>query len=183
MGKLKEGEMAKRIVPMEEMLDRTAKFSELKPSKMAFLDTKIPGHERDIYNVIGQGVTEDPDLKPAISAVESFNITYVGAEPGKGAALHSHTTVEVFIPMTGRWAVFWGDEGENEVALDQFDVVSVPVGVLRGFRNIGDDHAYLMAILGGTDAGRVDWAESVLRRAEETGLSLDADGNVMAAAE
>ena len=175
--------MAKVSVSMQQMEERTARFDGLKPSKQAFVDTRIPEHVRDIYNVIGQGVTEDPDLKPAISAVESFNITYVGAEPGKGAALHSHSTVEVFIPMTGRWAVFWGDEGENEVALDQFDVVSVPVGVMRGFRNIGDDHAYLMAILGGTDAGRVDWAESVLRRAEETGLSLDADGNVMAAAE
>ena len=34
-------------------------------------------------------------------------------------------------------------------------LVSVPVGVLRGFRNVGERHAYLMAILGGTDAGKV----------------------------
>ena len=85
--------------------------------------------------------------------------------------------------MSGKWAVFWGDEGENEVELDTFDCISVPVGVMRGFRNVGDGHAYLMAILGGTDAGRVDWAESVLKRARETGLSLDAEGNVVVAAE
>ena len=68
-------------------------------------------------------------------------MTYVGAEPGKGAALHSHSTVEVFIPLQGRWAVFWGDEGEQEIVLDPFDCVSVPVGVLRGFRNAGDEPA------------------------------------------
>lgn len=173
--------MAKRIVPMEEMLDRTAKFSELKPSKMAFLDTRIPGHERDIYNVIGEGVTEDPSLTPAITAVQDFNVTYVGAHPGKGAALHSHTTVEVFISMSGRWSVFWGDDGENEVILEPWDVVSVPTEVMRGFRNVGDEHGYLMAILGGTDAGRVAWAQRVLDQAEETGLSLDSDGNVLEA--
>ncbi len=171
--------MATRIVSMEEMLDRTAKFQELRPSKMAFVDTKIPGHERDIFNVIGGGVTEDASLRPAITAVEGFNVTYVGADPGKGAALHSHTTVEVFISMSGRWAVFWGDDGENEVTLEPWDVVSVPTGVMRGFRNVGEEHGYIMAILGGTDAGRVAWAQRVLDQAAETGLSLDTEGNVV----
>lgn len=171
--------MANRQVSMDEMLARTARFDRLAPSTQAFVDTRIPGHERDIFNVIGAGVTEDPALKPAITAVEGFNVTYVGADPGKGAALHSHTTVEVFVAMSGRWAVFWGDDGENEIELDTFDTVSVPVGVMRGFRNIGDGHAYLMAVLGGTDAGKVAWAESVLDRARETGLELDAQGNLV----
>ncbi len=171
--------MATRVVSTEEMLERTAKFDKLRPSKMAFLDTRIPGHERDIYNVIGEGVTEDPSLTPAITAVQDFNVTYVGAEPGKGAALHSHTTVEVFISMSGRWSVFWGDDGENEVILEPWDVVSVPTEVMRGFRNVGDGHGYLMAILGGTDAGRVAWAQRVLDEATESGLSLDAEGNVV----
>ena len=168
-------------VGMDEMEERVARFRELRPSRQAFVDTRIPEHVRDIYNVIGQGVTEDPDLRPAITAVEGFNVTYVGAESGKGAALHSHSTVEVFIPLSGQWAVFWGDEGENEIVLDTFDCVSVPVGVMRGFRNVGDGHAYLMAILGGTDAGRVGWAKSVLERAAETGLRLDSGGNVVEA--
>ncbi len=171
--------MANRQVSMDEMLARTARFKRLRPSKQAFVDTRITEHERDIFNVIGPGVTEDPDLAPAISHAEDFNITYVGAEPGKGAALHSHTTVEVFIAMSGRWAVYWGDDGENEIELDPWDVVSVPVGVLRGFRNIGDRHANLMAILGGTSAGKVDWAETVLARAAATGLALDAEGNLV----
>ena len=175
--------MADVQVSMNEMLERTARFKELRPSKQAFVDTRIPEHIRDIYNVIGQGVTEDAELKPAITAVEGFNVTYVGAESGKGAALHSHTTVEVFIALSGQWSVFWGDEGENEVILDTFDCVSVPVGVLRGFRNVGEGHAYLMAVLGGTDAGRVGWAKSVLERAAETGLSLDERGNVVEAAD
>ena len=170
-------------VSKELMQERTARFGALRPSRQAFVDTRIPEHVRDIYNVIGQGVTEDPELKPAITAVEGFNITYIGAESGKGAALHSHSTVEVFIPLTGRWSVYWGDEGENEVILDTFDCVSVPVGVMRGFRNVGEGHAYLMAILGGTDAGKVGWAESVLARAQETGLGRDEAGNVVELAE
>ena len=171
--------MANRQVSMEEMLSRNARFRDLEPSPEAFLDTRMPQHARDIYNVIGQGVTEDPNLKPAITTVEDFNVTYVGADPGKGAALHSHTTVEVFIAMSGTWSVYWGDEGEQEVTLEPWDVVSVPVGVMRGFRNIGDEHAYLMAILGGVDAGKVAWADKVIAQAKETGLELDAKGNLV----
>ena len=168
-------------VSKTDMLKRTARFKDLKPSKQAFVDTRLPEHVRDIYNVIGPGVTEDPSLSPAITDAQDFNVTYVGADPGKGAALHSHPTVEVFIPMSGNWAVYWGDEGENEVELGPFDVISVPVGVLRGFRNIGKEHAYLMAVLGGTVAGKVDWADKVLAEAKKTGLTLDKQGNLVEA--
>ncbi len=171
--------MTNKQVTKDEMLARTARFGSLRASKQAFVDTRLPEHARDIFNVIGAGVTEDPDLAPAITDAQDFNVTYVGAEPGKGAALHSHTTVEVFIAMSGRWAVYWGDDGETEIELDAWDVVSVPVGVMRGFRNIGDGHAYLMAILGGTSAGKVDWAETVLARAAGTGLALDSEGNLV----
>jgi quercetin dioxygenase-like cupin family protein len=171
--------MEKQQVTLEEISARTARFKQLVASKQAFVDTRIPEHERDIFNVIGAGVTEDPDLAPAIAATDGFNVTYVGADPGKGAALHAHPTVEVFIAMSGRWAIYWGDEGEQEIELDPWDVVSVPVGVMRGFRNISDSHAHLMAIIGGTDSGKVDWARSVLDRAAETGLTLGETGNLV----
>jgi quercetin dioxygenase-like cupin family protein len=171
--------MSNNPVLIDQMHARTARFDKLRPSAEAFVDTRIPEHERDIYNVIGRGVTEDPGLAPAITAVEGFNVTYIGAAPGKGAALHSHPTVEVFVALTGRWVVYWGEDGDGETELNTLDMISVPVGVMRGFRNVGDEHAYLMAILGGDDAGRVDWAKSVLSRAKETGLELGADGDLL----
>ncbi|MCZ6810909.1 MAG: cupin, partial [Planctomycetota bacterium] len=106
--------MANKPALIEEMRSRTAFFEDLRPSQQAFVDTRIPEHERDIYNVIGRGVTEDSNLQPAIRAVEGFNVTYIGADPGKGAALHSHPTVEVFVAMTGRWVVYWGNHGDDE---------------------------------------------------------------------
>jgi mannose-6-phosphate isomerase-like protein (cupin superfamily) len=170
--------MAKQVT-REQMLRRVARFKELRPSKQAFVDTRLPGHERDIFNVIGRGVTEDPELAPAIADPRDFNVAYVGADPGKGAALHAHPTVEVFIPLSGRWAIYWGDEGEEEVVLEPWDVISVPPGVMRGFRNAGTEHAFMMAVLGGTDAGKVVWSKKVLERATASGLSLDAEGNLV----
>jgi hypothetical protein len=37
----------------------------------------------------------------------------------------------------------------------------------------------MVAIVGGDDNGKVEWAQSVLERAGETGLRLDVDGNLI----
>lgn len=167
---------------VEEMLARTARFKDVKPSKQAFVDTRIPEYHRDIYNIIGRGVTEDPTLAPSITDARYFGITYVGADPGKGAALHAHETIEVFIPLTGRWAAYWGEAGDKEIELDPFDCISFPPGVYRGFRNIGTEHALLMAIIGSKEAtqdgGRVDWAPSILEASHKTGLRVNAEGDL-----
>lgn len=171
--------MASKQISHAEMIRRVARFEELKPSSQAFVDSLIPGHEREIYNVIGRGVTEDAALDLAITAAEDFNMTLVKAAPGKGAALHSHLTVEVFMPLTGEWAVYWGDNGEEEIILRRWDVISVPAGVMRGFRNVGKEESYLLALQGGTDAGHVTWSPKVLEQARGTGLELDESGNLM----
>jgi mannose-6-phosphate isomerase-like protein (cupin superfamily) len=171
--------MKTRHVSMDEMQKRVARFTDLRPSRQAFVDSRLPEHEREIFNVIGRGVTEDPNLHPAITDARDFNLTLVQAEPGKGAALHAHPTVEVFVALSGRWSVYWGDAGEQEIVLEPWDTISVPLGVMRGFRNAGPQAGFLMAILGGTDAGHVTWSEDVLERAKGTGLALDAAGNLI----
>lgn len=164
----------------EEMASRVARWKNLKPSKQAYVDTRLPDHIRDTYNVIGRGVTEDPDLAPAVTDARYFGITYIRAEPGKGAALHAHETIEAFIPLTGKWSAYWGANGDREVILDTFDVASFPPGVLRGFKNVGDEPALLMAIIGSKpdtgDGGSVAWAEKVLEEAEKTGLRVGESG-------
>ena len=83
------------------------------------------------------------------------------------------------MPLSGRWSITWGDEGENEVVLEPWDTISVPPGVMRGFQNVGDDEATLLAIVGGADAGKVTWPARILEQARETGLQLDNEGNLV----
>jgi uncharacterized protein YjlB len=80
-----------------------------------------------------------------------------------------------------RWQVFWLDgEEERTVDLDEGDVINIPVGIYRGFRSLTDaPDALLMAIIGGPDAGKVDWHPSVLEGARKTGLSVDYEGNLI----
>ena len=172
--------MAELEISTEQMeRERVARFADMKPNPMMFVDTRIPEHARDLFSVIGPGVSEDPSTRPSISASHGFNLAYVGSEPGCGASLHDHVTVEVFVPISGLWTIYWGDEGENEVQLGPMDCISVPPGVMRGFRNDSDAYAHMFAAVGGDDNGKVKWAQSVLERASETGMRLDEDGNLI----
>ena len=173
-----------KVMSKANMLQRVGLWKDMKPNPQMFVDTRLPEHERDLYSVIGPGVSEDPETTPAITAAQDFNLAYIGAEPGKGAALHSHPTVEVFIPITGTWAIYWNEgEAQEEVIIGPMDCVSVPPDVLRGFRNDGDAHALMIGIVGGSDSGNVEWAQSVLDRATATGLKLDENGFIVEAAE
>jgi quercetin dioxygenase-like cupin family protein len=169
-------------ISVEDMLKRVARYKELKGSKQAYVDTRLPEYQRDIFNVIGRGVTEDASLAPAITDARYFGITYVGAEPGMGAALHAHETIEVFIPLTGKWSAYWGETGDKEIIVEPFDVISFPPGIYRGFRNVGDEYAMLMAIIGSKettqDGGRVAWAPQILEASHATGLRVNAEGDL-----
>jgi quercetin dioxygenase-like cupin family protein len=122
----------------------TARLERVKGSDIAFLDQKIPAYRREIINIIGMGVTEnvkDPDLAPKITApAHGFTVTYVRAPQGCGAALHRHPTEEVFLTLKGKWEIYWleGDSGRS-ITLDPGDIVNVPIGVYRGFRNASAD--------------------------------------------
>jgi quercetin dioxygenase-like cupin family protein len=162
--------------------DSVARADKVKALDVAFLDQRIPRYEREIINMVGMGVTENAALKPNVTTgATGFSVTYIRAKTGKGAALHRHATEEVFIPVKGPWEVFWLEgEEERTLDLDEGDVVNVPIGIYRGFRSLSDrPDALLMAIVGGPDAGKVDWHPSVLAEVRNTGLSVDDDGNLI----
>jgi quercetin dioxygenase-like cupin family protein len=170
-----------RISPEMMERDYVARAS-AKGSKLAFLDQRLPAYEREIINMVGMGVTENADLRPHVKAgADGFSVTYIRAPKGKGAALHRHATEEVFLPIHGRWQLFWLEgDAERTLDLDEGDVVNVPIGIYRGFRNVSDHpDALLIAVIGGPDAGKVDWHPSLVAEARKTGLSVDDDGNLI----
>jgi uncharacterized RmlC-like cupin family protein len=170
--------MANLQISVEEMKQRVALFSNLKPSARPLVDAVLPQYHREIYQVIGGGVIEDPAMKAPIPA-DGFHLSIVKAGPGKGTGLHNHKTVEVFMPLTGRWSVIWGDEGESELQIGQYDTISIPPGVLRGFRNDSDHEALLLALVGGQDPGKVAWIPTVLDAVKEKGFGLDEKGQIV----
>jgi len=182
------GQPAPNVSAARMEQNHVARLGAMKGSDLAFLDQRIPGYQREIINIIGLGVVEntgDPALQPKIKApAHGFAVTYVRHTPkGHGAALHRHPTEEVFIAAKGAWEVFWLEgESERTITLEPGDIVNVPIGVYRGFRNAGDDpEATLIAVVGGPDPGKVDWHPSVIEAARRTGLSVDDEGKLIVA--
>lgn len=62
--------------------------------------------------------------------------------------------------------------------LNQWDCISVPVGVMRGFRNPNDHDLVVYSVVGGRDkeVRRIDWHPDVVKAGEATGLAYDDKG-------
>jgi len=163
----------------EEMEKFIVRYDDLKPCKTAFIDAHTPGsNKKENFTIIGSGVSESPDQHVHIQETPGFNIGAAGQPPGCTNSLHSHTTAEVFYVLKGRWRFFWGRHGDDgELFADEGDLVNIPTGIFRAFKNVGDNYGMLMAILGGDDAGGgVTWAPEVISDAKNYGLVLGDNG-------
>jgi hypothetical protein len=67
---------------VDEMERCVARFKDQKSSHKAFIDTRIPGHEREIFSIIGNGVQEDAEMNPAIPA-QDFHLAMIRANPAR----------------------------------------------------------------------------------------------------
>lgn len=161
--------------------ERLVRYNDLVPCRNAFVDAYTPGsNEKENFTIIGPGVAEHPDQHVHIAEPHGFNIGGARQPPGCTNSQHSHTTAEVFIVHSGRWAFRWGvDADDGEAILHAGDCISIPVNVFRGFENVGDGIGYLFAILGGNDAGRVLWAPQVFDGARDHGLVLLENGRLV----
>jgi quercetin dioxygenase-like cupin family protein len=171
------------------MLKRVARFTELKGTDGGLPDSKMPGCERTLYNVIGfqppqneggavtSPVGQEAARMAAIPIAEGFNLGYCRARPGKGPMLHNHDTNETFIPMTGTWRCSWENEqgAIEHVDLRPLDVISFPPGAVRRFMNVTNDHAdpneesILMFVIGG-NGPRAEFVAAAMDELERTGV-------------
>jgi len=162
------------------MTERIARFNELTPSTLPFVEGRIDGHkERKNYSIVGPGVAEDSQQSVKISKPHGYNLGAVSANPKNGSGLHSHTTAEVFLIYSGSWRFYWGADGKNEIILSKGDIISMPTNMFRGFENAGDEEGLIFVVLGNDDPGIITWVPDVLIKARETGLALLDDNSLI----
>ena len=162
------------------MTERIARFNELTPSTLPFVEGRIEGHkERKNYSIVVPGVAEDSQQSVKISKSHGYNLGAVSANPKNGSGLHSHTTAEVFLIYSGSWRFYWGADGKNEIILSKGDIISMPTNMFRGFENAGDEEGLIFVVLGNDDPGIITWVPSVLINARKTGLALLDDNSLI----
>lgn len=178
-----------KVTP-EEMLQRIVRFSDYTKENavpLMFIDSLLPGHHRLNYAVIGDTASENPDFRPILTQPHKFQIGMFKAMPnGNGPAYHTHDYIEIFLPLEGKWRFYWGNdpegEPEGEVILGQWDLISFPPGLYRGFENIDDQPAWCFAVLEQHEvfAGKDPyWSPKVIRAAREMGFQSDDNGKMV----
>lgn len=160
---------------------RIVRYAELEPCYDAFIDTRTPGSDRkENFTIVGPGVSENPNQHVHITEPHGFNIGGARQPPGCVNSQHSHETVEVFFVHTGKWSFKLGEYGSDaSIILNPGDIISIPTHVFRGFENVGEDVGFLWAVLGKDDPGCVLWAPNVFDMAQEYGLMLLENGNLI----
>ena len=162
------------------MTERIARFNELTPSTLPFVEGRMEGHKkRKNYSIVGPGVAEDNQQSVKISEPHGYNLGAVSANPKNGSGLHSHTTAEVFLIYSGQWRFYWGANGKNEIILSEGDIISMPTNMFRGFENASDKEGLIFVVLGNDDPGIITWVPDVLIKAKETGLALLDDNSLI----
>ena len=157
-----------------------ARFDELVPSSLPFVEGKLEGHkERKNYSIVGPGVAEDSKQFIKIPKPHSFNLGAVSAMPKNGSGLHSHTTAEVFLIFSGKWKFYWGADGKHSTILNAGDIISMPTNMFRGFENAGDKEGLIFVVLGKDDPGIITWVPDVLNKAKKTGMALLDDNSLI----
>lgn len=162
--------MKTRHISKAEMQDRVARFQSLKPlpateSLEMAQAAKDLIYSRTLLSVIGlEDATTPINQGAPIRGAGGITMTHAVCPPGTGPTLHAHReTYETFTVLRGRFELYWNDDGGERVELDEFDTISVPPGVCRGFRNISDQDAILQVLISGGahDMNDIDYPPAV----------------------
>ncbi|MCL4798792.1 MAG: cupin domain-containing protein [Burkholderiales bacterium] len=158
-----------------DMRKRVARYAGLAPLATQ-TDPSVPLAAKDVMyarkllSVIGleDGATPISSNAP-IRGAAGMTMTLAVCPPGQGPELHAHQrTFETFTVLRGRFEVRWNDDGSERLELGELDTISVPPGVCRAFRNIGDSEGILQVIITGGvhDMQDIDFARQIAGRLE-----------------
>jgi len=164
-----------------EMEQRLVRYADLKGLRNAFIDARTPGSDRkENFTIIGPGVSENPAQVVHIPEAHGFNFGAARQPFGCTNSQHSHLTAETFLVHTGKWRfVFGANKDEGYLDVEPGDVATVPTHMFRGFEKRDEGTGFLAVVLGHDDPGKVVWAPSVFKMAEDFGLKLLKGGKLI----
>jgi quercetin dioxygenase-like cupin family protein len=139
----------------EQMQARVARFNSLQSyQRQNFEAHNIPPGAvekvtaRRVYPVMVPPDYQGRSAGAPVKGPRGLIVSIAECEPGNGPGLHRHlNTVENFLCLSGRFEIAWGDQGENTLVLEPLDLVSVPVGENRSFRNISNELGRLLVMI------------------------------------
>lgn len=139
----------------EAMEARVARFNELQTYQRQNFDARgiPPGAvekitARRVYPVMAPADYQGRSAGAPVKGPRGLIVSIAECEPGNGPGLHRHlNTVENFLCLSGRFEIAWGDQGEYKLMLEPLDMISVPRGENRSFRNVSSESGRLLVMI------------------------------------
>ena len=147
--------MRTKTLTPEEMAARVARFKKLQTyQRQNFQAHNIPPGAvekvtaRRVYPVMAPVDYAGRSAGAPVKGPRGLIVSIAECEPGNGPGLHRHlNTVENFFCLSGRFEIAWGDHGEHTLVLDPLDMISVPRGENRSFRNVSNELGRLLVMI------------------------------------
>ena len=147
--------MGSKSLTPEQMESRTARFNKLESyQKQNFDKHNIPPGAvekvtaRKVFPVMAPADYPGRSAGAPVKGPRGLIVSIAECEPGNGPGLHRHlNTVENFFCLASTFEITWGGNGEHRTVLEQNDMISVPRGENRAFRNIGDVTGRLLVMI------------------------------------
>lgn len=182
----------------EEMEKNIVRFKTIQPKKRRTeKESGIPAKAMEsiaadsIYLYMAPKVASGSNQSPGILGVPGLTVNVCRCPPGQGPNLHSHErTIETFMTLQGEFKCQWGDQGEHDITLGQFDMVSFPRNVMRRFENSSTEDSLLLVLIQGqnndlandiqypSEVGEkiaAEFGADVRKKIEEMGWRFDAN--------
>jgi mannose-6-phosphate isomerase-like protein (cupin superfamily) len=103
---------------------------------------------RRVYPVMAPADYQGRSAGAPVKGPRGLIVSIAECDPGNGPGLHRHlNTVENFFCLSGRFEIAWGDKGEHTLVLEPLDMISVPRGEHRSFRNISNETGRLLVMI------------------------------------
>jgi uncharacterized RmlC-like cupin family protein len=143
-------EMAGRMVRFKDMAPRPKPGAGEVPDDVVEWMTADANYSYLAPAMEGQSIIQRYAALTGGDAGDAISVSLAVCSPGRGPTLHAHlNTVEAFFCLSSRFAIEWGPEGENAIVLEAWDFIHVPKGVVRTFKNVGDETGALLVIIQG----------------------------------
>lgn len=169
--------MSTQTLSLEKMEARVARFEKLQSYQTQNLASQgiPPGAmekitARKVFPVMAPADYQGRSAGAPVKGPRGLIVSIAECEPGNGPGLHRHlNTVENFMCLSGRFEIAWGDHGEHALVLDPLDMISVPRGENRRFRNVSNETGRLLVMIVPETDQQVDpisYAPSLAREIE-----------------
>ena len=149
--------------------------------RAATLDTALPGHAWQLAPVIGWGISQHRDHRPAVTDPQGFSVEWLRVPAGQRSAAFQLAEAAVLVHAVGPLEVAFNQGADTVHAeLGPWDTLSMPAGCWRQFINHGSQDAHALLVVAG-DARKTPQfasAAAVHAAAAQVDLTLDAGGRL-----